>query len=153
ITVLGSNAEAANAPVGLDAWQKSVGVQVESKLGSFMKTDFSTRFTELQSSYDFVDYAPRSADALGVDRRGLEEYSLTTQFLGERVSVSSSRRASAYEGFDPTLTGRGGLSEQEKFNAWVWRSKKSSLSVEGTSSRVDSGFQNLTQSMQAKTEE
>ena len=153
ITVLGSNAEAANAPVGLDAWQKSVGVQVQGKLGSFVTTDFSTRFTELESSYDFGQYGPRSVDALGVDRRGLEEYSLTTQFLGDRVSVSSSRRASEYAGFDPSLTGRGGVSEQEKFNAWVWRSKQSSLSIEGTSNRVDSGFQNLLQAMQTRSEE
>src|SRR5687768_7502082 len=93
ITVLGSNAEAANTPVGMESWQKSVGVQVQGKLGSFVKTDFSSRFTELESSYDFGPYGPQSANALGVDRRGLGEFSLTTQFLGDRVSVTSARRA------------------------------------------------------------
>jgi hypothetical protein len=151
--VLGSNAEAANTPVGVDAWQKSVGVRVQGNLGSFVKTDFSTRFTELENSYDFGPYGPQSVDALGVDRRGLEEYSLTTQFLGDRVSVASTRRASAYGGLDPALTGRSGIYEQEKFDAWVWRSDKSSLSVEGTSRRIDSGFQNLMQAMHTKSEE
>jgi hypothetical protein len=153
ITVLGSNTQTANTPVGMESWQKSVGVQVQGKLGSFVKTDFTTRFTELESSYDFGPFGPRSANALGVDRRGLEEFSLTTQFLGDRVSVTSARRASDYGGLDPALTGRGGVYEQEKFNAWVWRSDRSSLSVEGTSSRVDSGFQNLMQAMQTKSEE
>lgn len=153
ITVLGSNAEAANTPVGVEAWQKSVGVEVQGKLGSFLRTNMSTRFTELESSYDFGPHGPQSASALGVDRRGLEEFSLTTQFLGDRVSVTSARRASDYGGLDPALSGRGGVYEQEKFNAWVWRSDRSSLSVEGTSSRVDSGFQNLMQAMQTKSEE
>jgi hypothetical protein len=153
ITVLGSSAEAANTPVGMDAWQKSVGVQVQGNLGTYVKTDFSTRFTELESSYDFGPYGPQSANALGTDRRGLEEFSLTTQFLGDRVSVASTRRASDYGGLDPLLTGRSGTYEQEKFNAWVWRSDRSSLSVEGTSSRVDSGFQNLMQAMQTRAEE
>ena len=88
-----------------------------------------------------------------MDRRGLEEYSLTTQFLGDRVAVTSSRRASEYGGLDPALSGRTGAYEQEKFNAWVWRSDKSSLSIEGTSSRVELGFQNLTQAMQTRNEE
>ena len=153
ITVLGSNAETANTPVGMESWQKSLGVEVQGKLGSFVKTDFSSRFTELENSYDFGPFGPRSANALGVDRRGLEEFSLTTQFLGDRVSVTSARRASDYGGLDPALTGRGGVYEQEKFNAWVWRSDRSSLSVEGASSRVDSGFQNLMQAMQTRAEE
>ncbi len=153
ITVLGSNTEAANTPVGVDAWQKSVGVEVQGKLGSFVKTDFSTRFTELESSYDFGPHGAQSADALGIDRRGLEEFSLTTRFLGDRVSVTSSRRESEYDGLDPALTGRGGASELEKFNAWVWRSDRSSLSIEGVSSRVDSGFQNLMQTTQTRSEE
>jgi hypothetical protein len=153
ITVLGSNGEAANTPVGMESWQKSLGVEVQGKLGSFLKTDFRSRFTELESSYDFGPFGPQSASALGVDRRGLGEFSLTTQFLGERVSVTSSRRESEYGGLDPALAGRSGAYEQDKFNAWVWRSDRSSLSVEGTSSRVDSGFQNLMQAMQTKSEE
>ena len=154
ITVLGSNAEAANTPAGVsEAWQKSLGLEVEGKLGSFVKTDLSTRFTELESSPDFGPFAPQSGDAVGVDRRALEEYSLTTQVLGDRVAVTTSRRASEHDALDPALDAKGGSYEQDKFNAWVWRSDKSSLSVEGVSNRVDSGFQNLTQAMQTRNEE
>jgi hypothetical protein len=153
ITVLGSNAEAANTPAGAEAWQKSVGVEVQGKLGSYVKTDVTTRFTELESSPAFGPYGLQSTEGLGTDRRALEEYSITTQFLGDRVAVSSSRRASDRAGLDPSLSVKGGASEQDKFNAWVWRSKNSSLSIEGTSKRVESGFQNLSQAMQTRNEE
>jgi hypothetical protein len=154
ITVLGSNAEAKNAPAGAaEAWQKSVGVEVEGKLGSYVKTDVTTRFTRLESSPDFGPYRSQSAEGPGTDRRALQEYSITTQFLGDRVAVSSSRRASDYAGLDPTLDRKGGTSEQEKFNAWIWRSQNSSLSIEGSSNRVETGFQNLSQAMHTRNEE
>jgi hypothetical protein len=141
ITVLGSSAETAGAQAGAsEAWQKSLGVQVEGKLGSFLKTNLTTRFTELEQSPDFGPFGPQSAEAVGTERRALEEFSFTTQFLGDRVAITSSRRASDHVGLDPALGRRGGY-EQDKFNAWVWRSTKSSLSIEGVTSRVDSGFQ------------
>jgi len=154
ITVLGSNGEANSAP-GLEAWQKSLGVEVEGKLGSFMKTDLSTRFTELEGAADPRAFGPQTTDALGMDRRALEEFSLTTKFLGDRVAITSSRRASDHlAALDSALEGRqGAVSEQDKFNAWVWRSPTSSLSLEGSSNRVDSGFQNLSQAMQTRNEE
>ena len=154
ITVLGSNAEAANTPVGDGGVAEIRGRRSAGKARLLREDRLAAPASRnFESSYDFGPYGPQSANALGMDRRALEEFSFTTQFLGDRVSVTSSRRASDYGGLDPALTGRGGEYEQEKFNAWVWRSDRSSLSVEGTSSRVDSGFQNLMQAMQTRAEE
>lgn len=152
ITVLGSNREAAPARPGVgEAWQKSLGVEVQGKLGSLVKTDLTTRFTELEGGADVGPFGPRTGEGLGADKRALEEFSLSTTFLGDRVAITSSRRASNYAALDPALGGQG-VSEQNKFNAWLWRSETSSLSVEGSSSRMDAGFQNLSQAMPAKNE-
>jgi hypothetical protein len=51
------------------------------------------------------------------------------------------------------MAGRRGEYEQDRFNAWLWRSSRSSLSIEGTSRRVDSGFQTLAQTTPTKSEE
>ena len=152
ITVLGSNTENAASQTG-DAWQKSLGVEVEGRLGSFLKTDLRTRFTELERAPDLGPFGPQSAEAIGKERRALEEFSVTTQFLGDRISVTSSRRASDYAGLDPALSGSSGAYEQDKFKAWLWRSGKSSLSIEGVTSRIDSSFQTLTQPMHSRNEE
>lgn len=151
ITVLGSNTEGASQ--AWDAWQKSLGVQVEGKLGGYLKTDLRTRFTEAQRTPDVGLFALQTTDPAGRDRRALEEFSLTTQFLGDRVAVTSSRRASNYAGLDPALDHSKGAYEQDRFNAWLWRSDRSSFSIEGSTSRVDSGFQNLAQAAQTKNEE
>jgi hypothetical protein len=155
ITVLGSNAEAGSLKTfqAGEAWQKSLGVQFEGKLGSFLKTDLSTRFTELQGTLIGQPFGVQTPDIIGIDRRALEEITFTTQFLGDRVAVTSSRRASNRSGFDTAMASAKGESEQDRFKAWLWRSDKSSLSIEGVSSRVDSGFQSLAQPTHMKSEE
>lgn len=154
ITVLGSNAEAAAAQMQAgDAWQKSLGVDVEGKLGAFLKADLKTRFTELEGTLISRPYGVQTTDGVGTDRRALEELTFTTQFLGDRVAVTSSRRASDHTGFDTAMAGRRGEYEQDRFNAWLWRSTRSSFSIEGTSKRVDSGFQTLGQTAPTKSEE
>jgi hypothetical protein len=156
ITVLGSNAEATNAQTlqSGEAWQKSVGVEVEGKLGDLLKTDLRTRFTAYESSFDAEQIGLPIAEAWTTDRRALEEFTFSTQFLGDRFAVSSSRRASDLTGLDGALQAGRGAYEQDRFKAWVWRSKGSSLSIEGSSSRVESGFQqNLAQLGQTKGEE
>jgi hypothetical protein len=153
VTVLGSNAEWAvpNAPEA-EAWKTSLAVQVEGNLGAYFKTNLSTHFTEVERSFDPGSLALQGAEGFRTDRRELEEFSLSTQFLGDRVSLSSSRRASSYMAFEPRLAARGGYG-QDKFNAWVWRSKRSSLLIEGAATRIDSGFQTLGQAPQALNEE
>ena len=154
ITVLGSSGQASNAQPGLgEVWQKSLGVEVQGKLGSYVKTDLTTRFTELEGAADPGPFGMSATGTPGMDKRALEEFSFSTKFLGDRVSITSSRRASDHVALDTALDGRQGVYAQDKFNAWVWRSPTSSFSVEGTSSRVDSGFQNLSQAMQTKNEE
>ena len=154
ITVLGSNAEAASAQMQAgEAWQKSLGVEFEGKIGAYFKTDLRTRFTELQGTLIGRPFGPQVSDAIGTNRRALEELTFSTQFLGDRVAVTSSRRASNRTGFDTAMAGARGEYEQDRFNAWVWRSGRSSLSVEGLTSRVDSGFQTLQQTTRNKSEE
>ena len=153
ITVLGSNAEAKTLTGAGEGWQKSLGVQVEGKLGTLVKTDLTTRFTELEGGVDLGPFAAQGLDAPGTDRRALEEFSLSTKFLGDRVAITSSRRSSDHAALDSVLDGRRGVSEQDRFSAWVWRSQNSSLSLEGSSSRTDAGFQNLSQAMQTRNEE
>ena len=151
ITVLGSNAETDGGLRALqsgESWQRSVGVEFQGKLGAFLKTDLSTRFTELQGALIGQPFGVQAPESMGANRRALEEMTFTTQFLGDRVAVSSSRRASNRSGFDTAMAGLKGAYEQDKFNAWVWRSEKSSLSIEGVANRVDSGFQTLAQQTQ-----
>lgn len=146
ITVLGSNADASSSLQALqtgEAWQKSLGVEFEGKLGSFLKTDLSTRFTELEGTLIGQPFGGQLPDTVGTNRRALEELSFSTQFLGDRVAITSSRRASNQSGFATAMAGARRAYEQDRFNAWVWRSGKSSLSIEGSSSRIDSGFQTL----------
>lgn len=147
ITVLGSNAEAEAGDLRTlqagESWQKSLGVEFQGKLGGFLKTDLSTRFTELEGTLIGQPFGMPISDAVGTNRRALEELSFSTQFLGDRVAITSSRRASNQSSFATAMAGAKGAHEQDRFNAWVWRSDKSSLSIEGSSSRVDSGFQTL----------
>src|SRR5262249_30001937 len=131
---------------------KSLGMQVEGNLGAYFTTNLTTRFTEMQRTLGSRLLALQSAGAVAVDRGDLEEFSLTTQFLGDRVSLNSSRRASSHIAASPGLDG-GGAYQQDKFNAWVWRSARSSLSIEGTSSKIGSGFQAFGQAPQARNEE
>ena len=155
ITVLGSNAETGSIQTlqAGEAWQKSLGVEFEGKLGGFLKTDLSTRFTQLQGNLIGQPFGVQAPESIGTNRRGLEEFTFTTQFLGERIAVTSSRRASNRTGFDTAMAGAKGEYEQDRFNAWLWRSNRSSLSIEGASGRVDSGFQALVQTTPTKSEE
>ena len=154
ITVLGSNVETGGFQTlrSGEAWQRSLGVELAGKLGGFLTTDLTTHFTELQSAVIGQPFGAQTPQSLA-NRRALEEFSFSTQFLGDRVAVTSSRRASNRSGFEAAMARAKGEYEQDKFNAWVWRSGKSSLSIEGVSSRVDSGFQNLAQATPTKSEE
>jgi hypothetical protein len=154
ITVLGSSAEttAITAPTA-DAWQKSLGVELEGQVGTYLKTDLRTRFTEVEGILDATTFAQPGMDFATKDRRALEELFFTSRFLGDRITVTSARRAVNRDGLDPALNGAAAYAK-DQFNAWVWRSKRTSLSVEGMASRVDSGFQqNLQSAPQGRTEE
>jgi hypothetical protein len=153
ITVLGSNSETAVANLPADeAWQRSLGVRVEGTLGGLLKTDLSTRFTEAGRTFDAGPFGPQTASLIGADRRALEELNFSTKFLGDRVSVGATRRGSSHVSLGRRIQSEAEYA-QDRFDVALWKSERSSVSVEGLSTHVDAGFQAPGQAAQSRTEE
>jgi hypothetical protein len=153
ITVSGSNSATAapNLPAD-EVWQRSLAVRMEGTLGGFLKTDLSTRFTEAGRTFDAGPFGPQSVSLLAADRRVLQELNLSTKFLGDRVSVGSTRRGSSHVSLDRSIQSEAEYA-QDRFDVSLWKAERSNLSVEGISTEVDAGFQSPGQAAQSRTEE
>jgi hypothetical protein len=146
ITLSGSNSDGdfdlqTRAPG--EAWHKSLGVELEGKLGAFLTTDLRTEFTEVERDANAELFGLQPLDG-GRNRRALNEFNASTRFLGDRVSVTSSRRSSSLMPLESNANDRKGVFEQDRFSAWLWRSDEDGLSIEGALIRVDANYQDLT---------
>jgi len=145
VTLLGSNSSAESAeavlPAG-EAWQRSFGVEVEGKLGAIFQTDLQTHFTQAQRTVDQELFGLQPLDTAGNNNRAVGEVSFTTQFLGDRISIGSTRKESSLEPFAELQTSKG-ISEQDQFSASIWRSAHTGLSVDGSLTRMDADYQDL----------
>jgi hypothetical protein len=155
VSVLGSSKEASATQIlQSGAWETSVGVEAQGTIGVFLKTNMRARFTELVNSLHPDSPAPLFRDVMARNRRVLEEFFFTTQFLGDRVTVTTSRRASELDAFGRALQSGTAIHKQDEFKAWLRRSRRSSLWIEGTAARIEAGFQeNLAQTSKTKGEE
>jgi len=147
ITLSGSNSDADTRLEALapgEAWHKSLGVELEGKLGALLDTDLRTNFTEVERNAGAELFGLQSLDGSADNRRALEEFDATTKFLGDRVTFTSSRRTSSLVPLGANADDSKGISEQDRFSAWLWQSDHSSLSVDGALSRIDADYQDLT---------
>jgi len=146
ITLSGSNADGEPGHGSLlagEEWQRSLGVEVEGKLGSVLTTELQSHFTQAERTPDAELFGLQMLDSNGSDRRALGEFTFKTQFLGNRITVNSSRLESNLEPLGSVARSKG-ASEKDGFSAWIWRSDHSGLSVDGTLTRVDADYQDLT---------
>jgi len=145
VTLLGSdtNAESDHAelPAG-EAWQRSFGMDVDGKLGSIFQTNLQTHFTQAQRTLDQELFGLQPLDTAGNNHRALAEVSFTTKFLGDRVSIGSTRKNSSLEPFEDVQTSKGTF-EQDQFSASIWRVGHDELSVDGSLTRMDADYQDL----------
>ena len=147
ITLSGSNSDADTRFEALapgEAWHKSLGVELEGKLGALMNADLRTNFTEVERNSGAELFGLQPLDGSTDNRRALEEFDATTKFLGDRVTFTSSRRTSSLVPLGANADDAKGISQQDRFSAWLWQSDHSSLSVEGALSRIDADYQDLT---------
>jgi len=147
ITLSGSNSDADSAPKTLspgEAWHKSLGIELEGKLGTLLNTDLQTNFTQVERNSGAELFGLQPLDGSADNRRALEEFYATTTFLDERVTFTSSRRTSSLVPLGANADDSKGISEQDRFSAWLWQSDQSSLSVDGALSRIDVDYQDLT---------
>ena len=147
ITLSGSNSDAGTAPKALspgEAWHKSLGVELEGKLGAFLNADLQTNFTQVERNSGAELFGLQPLDGTADNRRALEEFYATTKFLDERITFTSSRRTSSLLPLGSKTEDSKGISEQDRFSAWLWQSDQSSLSVDGALSRIDADYQDLT---------
>ncbi len=147
ITLSGSNSDVDAGLKGLapgEAWHKSLGVELEGKVGALLNTDLRTNFTEVERNSDAELFGLQPLDGRTDNRRALEEFDATTKFLGDRVTFTSSRHTSSLVPLGDNADESRGVSEQDRFSAWLWQSDHSSLSVDGALSRIDADYQDLT---------
>jgi hypothetical protein len=147
LTLSGSNSDADTGLEALapgEAWHKSLGVELEGKVGALLNTDFRTNFTEVERNSSAELFGLQSLDASADNRRALEEFDATTKFMGDRVTFTSSRRTSSLVPLGAGADDSKGTSEQDRFSAYLWQSDQSSLSVDGALSRIDADYQDLT---------
>jgi len=145
VTLLGSDSNAESdhtvLPAG-EAWQRSLGVEVEGKLGNVLETSLQTHFTQAQRTLSQELFGLQPLDSAGNNQRALGEFSVSTKFLGDRIGISSTRRQSSLSPFAEAETSKG-TSEQDQFNASILRWGHDGLSVDGSLSRMDADYQDL----------
>ena len=122
LTLSGSNSDADTGLEALapgEAWHKSLGVELEGKVGALLNTDFRTNFTEVERNSSAELFGLQSLDASADNRRALEEFDATTKFMGDRVTFTSSRRTSSLVPLGAGADDSKGTSEQDRFSAYL----------------------------------
>jgi hypothetical protein len=127
-----------------EAQRKSLDAEFRGHLGYFFNLDLRGDLTNVKRDTDDELFALQPLDSVGDNRRAMENLDLKAVFLGDRLSFSSSRRASTLTPLARNSFETRGLSGQDRLSAWLWHSGKDGLSLEGATSRIDANYEDLT---------
>jgi hypothetical protein len=119
---------------------KYVGVEMGGTLGSLATTQFQVRFTEAQSDPTKALFDLEPANQNADSRRAMQDFSTTSNFLGDLLTLSSYQRTSSLALIDASGEDTKGQLEQHHIAAALWRSDRADLDFDAALSRTSSNY-------------
>jgi hypothetical protein len=141
VRLVGSDANGSSNSNALKAGETErtfVGVEVDGNAGALAKAELKTHFTEAETGADkgLFDLQPGVNDS----RRALEDFSLMSSLLADRLTLSSYRRDSTLALFDTPGGGAHGALEQSHIAAKLWRSSRFDADADASLSRASQNY-------------
>lgn len=123
--------------------QKHFSVDAEAETGAIVEARLSARFTDLQRdpAEQLLNLVPLTGSES--EGRSLAHLSAWFSLYEDRISYSVNRRASELTPGGAKRRDFTGSFEQHRLNTVLWRSGKSSVSVEAVMSRVEPDYRDL----------
>jgi hypothetical protein len=106
--------------------------------GALASSELKTRFTEAQVDSDKALFDLQSG--ANDSRRALEEFSMTSRFLGDRLVVSSYKRNSSVALFETAEGDTAGELQQSHVTAALWRSPRMDFDFDASLSRTSANY-------------
>jgi hypothetical protein len=132
-----------------EAEHKYVGVEMIADMGALLKTELQTRYIQAQNNTARAALDLQSTGQGSDERRALQELSLASNFLANRVKVSSYRRESSISTIDSAGSGTIGRIEQHHVTAALWQSRQADFSVDAAVSKASPNFRDFGDSPEA----